>query len=683
VLSGLTGGTTYNFLLVPFTWNGTNATTYNYLTASAPTASGVAVTTASVATTAISSITSSSATSGGSAVNAGGGSISAKGVVWNTATAPTLANNSSSDGTGTTSYSSSLTTLNSETQYFVRAYVTNELGTVYGNELNFRTLSGAPTSQASGLSASATSSSNIDLSWTAATFPVSGATATGYVLLRATSPNTPSLANGNGVAPSAGANTTIVSSSISGAATTTSSSGLSAITTYNYLLVPYTWDGVNATTYNYLTSSAPTANATTFASLPIAQPTALSFTAVTASTITTSWTTAAGGPSGYIVLRSTGSAPDTNPVSGTSYTAGNTLGNATVVYVGAAVTTGAQTGLIDNTTYYYEVYSYNGTGSTRNYLTASPLSGSQATTVIGAPIATAGTSVTDNSFTANWNSVAGASGYLLDVFPLTYDSFENTATLFTATAGTGSYFTGSTGTGDRPATSPFASNGTYGFGKSNGSVTITSSNINTTTLASPQCSFRLATYSIGSTTNGADAPDIVTVEVSADGGNTYSSTLRVLGFSNAYWGFDTGTGVASTAYDGDGTSADFQPAAGGARTTDGYSTVTITGLPSTTALRVRITLLNNTANERWVIDNFTITPAPGNLAGYNGLSVSGTTQTVTGLSSSTTYGYVVRAVGSNSTSVNSNTIATTTLVGQSEADFRTIASGNFSTPGNW
>jgi hypothetical protein len=565
----------------------------------------------------------------------------------------------------------------------VRAYATNELGTVYGNELNFRTLSNAPTAQATALSAAATSSSNIDLTWTAATFPGTGATVTGYVLLRATSPNTPSLANGNGAAPSAGANTTIVSAAISGASTSASSSGLAAITTYNYLLVPFTWDGVNTSTYNYLTASAPTANGTTFASLPIAQPTALVFSAVTATTITTSWTTAAGGPSGYIVLRSTGTAPDTDPVSGTTYSAGNTLGNATVVYVGSAVTTGAQTGLVDGTTYFYEVYSYNGSGSTRNYLTTSPLSGSQATTAVGAPTATAGTSVTDNSFTANWNSVSGASSYQLDVFPLTYDSFDNATTLFSVTSGTGVYYTGNSTASERPASTSFVSSGTHSFGKTAGSVTVTSSSINTTALASPQLSFKLASFSVNTGTNGADVGDIVTVEISADGGNTYSSTIRVLGNTNACWGFTSGTGVASTAYDGDATPVSFAPAGGGLRTTDGYSTVTVTGLPSTSNMRVRITLLNDNANERWLIDNFTITPAPGNLAGYNGLSVSGTSQTVTGLASSTTYGYVVRAVGTNTTSANSNTIAVTTLVGQSDADFRTIASGNFSTAANW
>lgn len=682
VLSGLTGGTAYNFLLVPFTWDGTNATTYNYLTASAPTASATAVATASLTTTAASAITNTTASSGGSAVNAGGGTISAKGVVWNTATAPTTANSSTNDGTGTSSYSSSLTSLSPQTLYYARGYATNDIGTVYGNEITFRTLSNPPTAQASGLTATASSSSNINLSWSAATFPVSGATTTGYVLLRATSPNTPSLGNGNGAAPTAGANTTIVSSTLTG--TSTSSAGLTAATTYNYLLVPFTWDGSNASTYNYLTASAPTANATTLATAPTAQPTALVFSAVTSSTITTSWTAAAGPPSGYIVLRSTGSAPNTDPVSTTAYTAGNNLGNATVAYVGSAVTTGAQTGLVDGTTYFYEVYSYNGSGSSINYLTVSPLSSSQATTNMTAPVATAATSIADVSFTANWNSSTGAASYQLDVFPLTFDSFENTTTLFTATTGTAAYYSGNTSaTLDAPASAAYATDGTFGVGITNSTLVLTSANINTSSFASPSCSFRLASLSIGSTTNGADVTDIVTVEVSPDGGNTYYSTARVLGFGNATWSFSTGSGVASTAYDGNATPVDFQPVVGGARTTDGYSTITITGLPLSNNLRVRITLFNNAASERWVIDNFSVSPAPGNLSGYNTLSVAGTSQVVTGLSAGSNYGYRVRAVGANSTSVNSNIIAVATLNDPSNADYRSVATGNYTSASTW
>ena len=51
----------------------------------------------------------------------------------------------------------------------------------------------------------------------------------------------------------------------------------------------------------------------------------------------------------------------------------------------------------------------------------------------------------------------------------------------------------------------------------------------------------------------------------------------------------------------------YGPGAGGQRTGDGYSSLVISNLPSTATLRVKITLTNNLAAERWVVDNFSIT----------------------------------------------------------------------------
>jgi hypothetical protein len=54
------------------------------------------------------------------------------------------------------------------------------------------------------------------------------------------------------------------------------------------------------------------------------------------------------------------------------------IGAATVEYLGAAVTFG-DAGLSAYTTYYYSVFSYNGTTGTYNFLTTAPLTGSQLT----------------------------------------------------------------------------------------------------------------------------------------------------------------------------------------------------------------------------------------------------------------------------------------------------------------
>ena len=463
------------------------------------------------------SITHNAASSGGQTLT--GGSITAKGVVWNTSSAPTVAlSTKTNDGTGTADFSSTLSSLSTETLYFVRAYATNASATAYGDEKSFRTLSSPATVQATGLSATATSSSTIDLSWTGATFPGSGATASGYVLLRAISPNTPSLGNSNGSAPTAGSNTTIVSSTLANNATSFSNSGLASATTYNYLLIPYTWDGTNASSYNYLTTSAPTANDTTqsgatppvltseaataitssgatlngditsdgggsvtargfvysssdntpvlsesgvtdqasgtgtgtfnasVSSLtpnttyyfqayatnssgtsyggilsfttpkaePTAQPTSLVFSSVTTTSYTTAFTAASGSPDGYIVVRSTSATLSADPVDGTTYTAGNSLGGGTIVNVGSTISGISNSGLTAGTTYYTFVFAYNNSGSNIDYLTVSPLSSSVAT-ITDAPGAPSFNSVTTTTATVSWSSVTGATDYRLDL----------------------------------------------------------------------------------------------------------------------------------------------------------------------------------------------------------------------------------------------------------------------------
>jgi hypothetical protein len=97
------------------------------------------------------------------------------------------------------------------------------------------------------------------------------------------------------------------------------------------------------------------------------------------------------------------------------------------------------------------------------------------------------------------------------------DGLNNSTTLFTLSNGT--YYTGNSATGDRVASSPFAVEGTHARGISNGTATLTSSDINTSTYTGVSMSFRLAAFSIASTGNGVDGADIVTVEISPNGGD--------------------------------------------------------------------------------------------------------------------------------------------------------------------
>jgi fibronectin-binding autotransporter adhesin len=96
-----------------------------------------------VTTTAAGSITGISASSGGNVTSDGGASVTARGVVWSTSSNPTTGANLgiTSDGTGTGSFSSSLTGLSTSTTYHIRAYATNSAGTSYGSDVSFTTSS--------------------------------------------------------------------------------------------------------------------------------------------------------------------------------------------------------------------------------------------------------------------------------------------------------------------------------------------------------------------------------------------------------------------------------------------------------------------------------------------------------------------------------------------------------------
>jgi uncharacterized protein (TIGR02145 family) len=98
-----------------------------------------------------------SATSGGQFQNDYGKPVTAKGVCWSLTANPTIEASCSSDGSATTNYASQLTGLRPDTVYYVRAFATNQAGTIYGGQRSFRTLDGKATF--SGLAVSGVTSS--------------------------------------------------------------------------------------------------------------------------------------------------------------------------------------------------------------------------------------------------------------------------------------------------------------------------------------------------------------------------------------------------------------------------------------------------------------------------------------------------------------------------------------------
>ena len=77
------------------------------------------------------------AQSGGEITDGGDSPITAKGLVWNTTGSPTLSDNSTDEGGGSSDFTSIMDNLNVNQTYYVRAYATNSYGTSYGDEKTF------------------------------------------------------------------------------------------------------------------------------------------------------------------------------------------------------------------------------------------------------------------------------------------------------------------------------------------------------------------------------------------------------------------------------------------------------------------------------------------------------------------------------------------------------------------
>jgi uncharacterized protein (TIGR02145 family) len=93
----------------------------------------------SVTISAITDITSTTAAVGGGINSDGGSAVTSRGVCWSTSSAPTTADSKTSDGTGTGSFTSTITGLSVHTVYYARAYAANNAGTAYSSELSFLT----------------------------------------------------------------------------------------------------------------------------------------------------------------------------------------------------------------------------------------------------------------------------------------------------------------------------------------------------------------------------------------------------------------------------------------------------------------------------------------------------------------------------------------------------------------
>ncbi|MEP7236238.1 MAG: T9SS type A sorting domain-containing protein [Ferruginibacter sp.] len=154
---------------------------------------------------------------------------------------------------------------------------------------------------------------------------------------------------------------------------------------------------------------------------PTAQPTNLTLSNITSSSIDGSFTAASPAPNSYLVIVSNNNSLTSLPVDGVTYNLGDNVGDGYVISNNNALTFSA-TGLSGSTTYYFYVFSVNNVciGSVK-YLITNPLEGN-ATTVAALPacitpvnqptVLNFGT-VTVNSIQGSFTVSAATDGYLV------------------------------------------------------------------------------------------------------------------------------------------------------------------------------------------------------------------------------------------------------------------------------
>ncbi len=92
-----------------------------------------------VTTSAVNGITYNSGSGGGNVTSEGYATVTERGVCWSTSANPTTSNSKLNNGTGSGTFTVSITGLNASTTYHVRAYAINSVGTSYGDDVSFTT----------------------------------------------------------------------------------------------------------------------------------------------------------------------------------------------------------------------------------------------------------------------------------------------------------------------------------------------------------------------------------------------------------------------------------------------------------------------------------------------------------------------------------------------------------------
>jgi phosphodiesterase/alkaline phosphatase D-like protein len=595
-----------------------------------------------VTTSPVTSIGSTVAVSGGEVTDGGNVAVTARGVCWSTTPNPTVESSAkTTDGTGIGTFTSSLTGLTPGTTYHVRAYATNSIGTGYGADIQFTTLT-IPTLTTSPISSitliSASSGGNI--------------TATGGSAITA-----------RGVCWSTSVNPTIAlstkTSNGTGEGTFTSSiTGLSAGVTYH----------VRA----YATNIVGTAYGEDiqFATCSVAVIPTLTTQALSEITLNSA---ISGG-----AISSTGCSAITARGVCWSTTANPTVALSTKTTDGSGEGTFISniTGLSSGVVYHVRAYATNsiGTGygtdipfttctvtSLATVSTTAPSSITSISAISGGIITSSGCA-TVTSRGVCWSTAANPTTALSTKTTDGTGEGVFTSNITGLTGGTTyhvrAYATNVSGTayGDdivftNPAPAPVATAATSilqtGFTANwNSSVTATGYRLDVST------DITFATFVAGN--NNRDI------------GNLTSATVTGLTANTTYY-------YRVRAYGAAGTSVN----------SNIITTLTLPGIPTAPVATSASSIAQTGFTANWNISSLaagyrldlsTSTSFTTLITGYNNLDVGNVTSvSITGLTANTLYYYRIRAYNVSGTSTNSNTISTTTLINPPSAPVTTSA----------
>jgi hypothetical protein len=681
----------------------------------------IAIIKPTVTTTTATSITTTSASSGGNVTADGGASVTARGTAYALTASPT---SGTSDGTGTGVFTSSLTPLTVNTQYYYRAYATNSAGTGYGSESNFYTLANVPSAPTVNNPTTTTLdvAVNVNSNPAITQFAIQETTSSNYVQANGSlgasaiwqTAATWGTKTVTGLTPSTGytfqvkaRNGANVETAFSSTASGTTSAASSPILTVSN--VALTFGNVCTNTSSSSSSLKFTVNGTalTTADVIVGPLSGYTFATTNGGTYfsTLTLTQPGGSLTQDIFVKFTPTAvlsySGNIPVSGGGAAATSAAATGAGVNTAPSVTTGGSSSVTQVAATLAGTISATGctsiTGYGIEYSTTNGFSDGSGTQVPSS-------NLSGGVFSSNLSGLGANTTYYYKAYATngggtaygTQSSFTTlTLTAPLATAGTGvnsTSFTANWGavTGatsyalDVFTTSPATLTesfdtytGTTSFVGSFGTWTFSNTISNYTTTGSSGVSPNSVKFLNSGATGTATSPTL-----------SYAATqLKFLLINNA----STGSSMLVEGYNGSSwVSIDnilSAGVAGSPGTTFTYNSGTTPALPNNIT-QFRFTYTKSAGN--FAFDDVSINyNAISYVTGYNNLNVGNVTSyPVTGLSPNTTYYYLVRAVSANSTSSNSNTITVITtlsgsLAGTALADFGNVCANTTAGPNNF